>query len=170
MNTAEVFPSKYLKADDLDGDVEVTIKEVRLEALKTKSGEDEQKPIVYFSEGEKGLVCNRTNWNAIVKQHGDESDLWVGKKVTLTVVDVDAFGEVVPALRIKPPKKASSGSAFPKAIATPQKTTPTDFWKAVKLAGFTTSEGQGLLQEVGGDWDKALDAVEQLIPPASERE
>jgi hypothetical protein len=114
MKGSEVFPSKYLKAEDLDEDVEVTIKKVVLEELEQKDGTKQQKPVCYFEEGPKGLIVNKTNWSLIAKQHGDESDNWIGKTVTLTTVDVDAFGDVVSAIRIKPPRKPVSGGAFPK--------------------------------------------------------
>jgi hypothetical protein len=52
----------------------------------------------------------------------------------------------------------------------PHKATPTEFWSTVKKAGLSKDEGKRALEECGGDFDKALGAVEQLIPPASERE
>jgi hypothetical protein len=115
MKGSEVFPSRYLKAEELEEDVEVTIKKVVLEELEDKKGEKAQKPVCYFEEGPKGLILNKTNWFMIAKQHGDESDDWVGKRITLTTVDVDAFGDVVSAIRVKAPRKPVSGSAFPKA-------------------------------------------------------
>jgi len=38
MKTADLFPSKYLKAADLDGDVEVTIRNVGKEDFKDDDG------------------------------------------------------------------------------------------------------------------------------------
>ena len=81
MKSSDVFPSKYLKAADLDEDVELTIRSVVLEELKSEDG-SEQKPICYFEEGERGLLLNKTNWNALAQQFGDESDAWAGKTVT----------------------------------------------------------------------------------------
>lgn len=135
MKISDAFPSKYLKASDLENDVHVTIKRVVKEPLKNKAGKDEEKPVVYFEEGDKGLVCNRTNWNSIAKQHGDESDDWAGKTVTLTVAQVDSFGEIVDAIRIKAPKKASGGSAFPKASppATDEKSWPAARVEEIKV-------------------------------------
>lgn len=169
MKSADVFPTRFLKAEELDEDVQVTIKKVVLEELEQKDGTKADKPVCYFEEGPKGLILNKTNWALIAKQHGDESDEWVGKTVILTTVDVDAFGDVVSAIRVKPPKKQGGGTAFPKA-AKPGKATPTDFWSAVKKARFDKADGERILAECGGDWDKALDAVEQQIPPATEAE
>lgn len=166
MRSTDVFPSKYLKAEELDEDVQVTIKSVVLEELEQKDGQKQDKPVCYFEEGPKGLILNKTNWALIAKQHGDESDNWPGKTITLTVIDVDAFGDVVSAIRIKPLKKAGLGSAFPKKG--PHKATPTDFWTAAKRIKLDRTSAEAILTEVGGDWDKALDAVEQMTPPADE--
>jgi len=104
VKSSEVFPSKYLKAEDLEGDITVTIENVALEGLKDQAGREVDKPVAFFEEYEKGLILNKTNWAMIAKQFGDESDDWKGKKITLTVIDVDAFGEVVSAIRVKLPK------------------------------------------------------------------
>ena len=105
MKTNDVFPSKYLKAEDElfdNGEVTATIKSVVKETLTSRdSNKEEAKPVMYFVELDKGLILNKTNWGACVKMYGDESDNWVGDKVTLITVDVDAFGDVVSAIRIK---------------------------------------------------------------------
>ena len=101
MKSNDVFPSKYLKAEDLDGDMQVTITHVSKESFKSDKG-DEVKPCAYFNETPKGLIVNKTNWKLLVEATGEEdSDNWTGKKVTLTIVDVDAFGDVVSAIRVK---------------------------------------------------------------------
>jgi len=173
MRSGDVFPSKYLKAEELDEDVQVTISRVVLEELEQKDGKKQEKPVCYFEEGPKGLILNKTNWALIAKQHGDESDDWTGKKITLTTVDVDAFGDVVSAIRVKPPKKQSSGSAFPKADS-PEPANEkkpdlaTAFWSAVKKAGFDLDAGKRILEETSGNFETALVAIEKQIPPAAE--
>ena len=104
MKTSDMFPSKYLKAEDNifdEGEVNVTIKSVVAESLSSRDKGDETKPVMYFTELDKGLILNKTNWGACVKMYGDESDNWTGEKVTLFTMDVDAFGDVVSAIRIK---------------------------------------------------------------------
>lgn len=170
MRSGDVFPSKYLKAEELDEDVQVTISKVVLEELEQKDGKKQEKPVCYFEEGPKGLILNKTNWALIAKQHGDESDDWTGKKIILTTVDVDAFGDVVSAIRVKPPKKQSGGSAFPKA-ASPEPTNgkkpepaghitrETEYWAAVKKAGLGIQAGKDILKELKGNFDEAYRVV-----------
>jgi len=121
MKTADVFPSRYLKAEELDEDLTVTIREVVMETFTDRErGTDTEKPVAYFEELEKGLIINKTNWSQIAKQHGDESDEWPGKAIVLTVMDVSAFGDVVSAIRIrsktKSAKPKSGDSATPALI------------------------------------------------------
>jgi hypothetical protein len=48
------------------------------------------------------LILNKTNWGICEKLFGsDDSDDWRGERVALTTVEVDAFGDVVKAIRIK---------------------------------------------------------------------
>jgi len=106
MRTSDVFPSKYLKAEDDyfdDGATyTATIKGVVSEKLTSREKGEEDKPVMHFVELDKGLILNKTNWGTCVKLFGsDESDDWNGEKVILTTVDVDAFGDVVRAIRIK---------------------------------------------------------------------
>ena len=115
MKTNEVFPSKFVKAEDLDGDTEVIIDHVVMEDFEDpQTKRQSKKPVIYFRNARKGLICNKTNWALIARQHGDESDEWAGKAITLVVMDVEAFGDIVSAIRVKLPKaeKANSGGGL----------------------------------------------------------
>ncbi len=106
MKGADVFPSKWLKADDLgDSEPIVTITHVVMEEVSN----NEQKPVVYFKGKKKGMVCNKTNWNRIAYIHkSDDSDDWSGKDVTLYVELVSMQGEMKPAIRVKAPIKRTA--------------------------------------------------------------
>ena len=167
MKSSDVFPSKYLKAADLDEDVELTIRSVVLEELKSEDG-SEQKPICYFEEGERGLLLNKTNWNALAQQFGDESDAWAGKTVTLTVMDVQFKDKMVPALRIKIPRSPTGKTPFPKAKKT-EKSWPGEHVVALIQAGIakTPADAVGLLNRSGLPEDvsveKALKSISLIV-------
>jgi hypothetical protein len=108
MNIDQLFPSNYLKASDADGNPTYTMQDVKIESMKNRDGEEEEKPVLYFVEVEKGLVLNRTNAQVISGFYGDDTDNWVGERVTLTSVDVSAFGQTKPALRISTKKPGVS--------------------------------------------------------------
>ena len=105
MKMAELFPSKYLKAIDLDADEVFT-----MESLKQEELGDEAKPVVYFEEIDKGLVLNRTNANMIASQHGQDTEKWAGKRITLFATEVDFRGQQTLAIRVRmrPPRKRKS--------------------------------------------------------------
>jgi hypothetical protein len=97
----DLFPSKYLKAADAENDLTLTIARVTKEKMKNNDGEEEVKPIVYFVEHEKGMVLNRTNANTLTDLFGEQIEAWTGQKIVLASVDVDAFGKIQKALRIR---------------------------------------------------------------------
>ena len=107
MKSTDVFPSEYLRAADLKGrDVTVT-----MDSMETKDIGSDHKPVLYFKNAEKGLVMNKTNWNMIAEIYGDESDDWMGKKITLYPTRVDFQGKRVDAIRVK--AVGSNGNVAP---------------------------------------------------------
>ena len=112
-NVNDMFPSKYLKANDVgDTDLELTIIAVDEETLGQGSDAD-IKSVVFFSETPKGLVLNKTNAKAIASLYGDESDDWAGNKIRLYATEVDFKGEQMLALRVRlrAPQASSRASA-----------------------------------------------------------
>lgn len=101
MKGSDFFAGKSLKADDIKGHEPV----VTIEKVTSQTFDDgTRKPIIHFVGKEKTLVCNKTNWNAIVDITGeDDSDNWTGSKIKLVVARVDYQGKRVDAIRIDPP-------------------------------------------------------------------
>jgi arabinogalactan endo-1,4-beta-galactosidase len=99
MKISEEFPSKYLKASDLQGrDVKVIMANVEREKLG-----DDMKLVLYFKGKEKGVVLNKTNSNTIVDAYGDDTDDWYDQELILFSVMVDFQGKVGPAIRCRVP-------------------------------------------------------------------
>lgn len=97
MKISSAFPSKYLRAQDLQGkSIAVTIERVAVEDC----GEGEEKPVVYFKGKTKGLVLNKTNANRISAMLGDETDDWAGHEITLLSTEAEFRGRSVPAIRV----------------------------------------------------------------------
>lgn len=123
-----MYDSNYLYAFDLKGrDVTVTIRDVR--AVKVKNSEkEEKKPIVFFKESKdsRGLVLCKTNGKTIAQMYGNDTDAWIGKRVTLFAAMVDAFGKTVEAIRIRPmiPKASAKGGEFSDAPIAPAPEAP----------------------------------------------
>jgi hypothetical protein len=103
MKVGAMFPSNYLKADDLGAKkVTVTMTEVKLEVMP--QGDKEEKPVLYFRNSKKGLVLNVTNAHTIAEAYGDDTDGWKGKQVILYVDNnVQYAGKRVKGLRVMVP-------------------------------------------------------------------
>lgn len=125
MRLRELYPSKYLKAEDIsetaEGEVRALIKGIKIEELQDPEGGKQDKPILYFLRIEKGLVMNKTNAETIGDAYGDETDAWVGKEVLLVTERVTAFGKTAPAIRIRIPKKPTSAP-----VTAPPETEPAE--------------------------------------------
>ena len=81
MKMNDLFPSKYLKADDFPQPRNLTLLNVIVEEI---GPEKEEKAIVYFKETEKGLLLNKVNYIDIGNHlREDDTDNWMGKKVQL---------------------------------------------------------------------------------------
>lgn len=110
MKMSEEFPSKYLKAADLQGrEVRVIMQNVERE----KIGED-MKPVLYFKGKDKGVVLNKTNAGTISDSYGDDTEDWFDQPLILFSVMVDFQGKVGPAIRCRVPT-AKDNKSQPKA-------------------------------------------------------
>lgn len=107
MKRDQVFPSKYLKASDLQGrEIPVTVSHVEL----IKMNDDQKKPVMFFEGKEKGLVVNQTLWEMIemLTGYGDTDD-WLGQRFVLFPTTTKFRGQEVACIRVK----ASRGAARP---------------------------------------------------------
>jgi arabinogalactan endo-1,4-beta-galactosidase len=97
MRISAAFPSKYLKAADLQGkQVKVVMSHVETETMG-----DDNRPVLYFQGKEKGLVLNKTNANSISAVYGDDTDDWRGREIVLIEAMVDFQGKTMAAIRCR---------------------------------------------------------------------
>lgn len=123
MKLTEMYPSKYLSADDIDDEVQVIIANLKFEKMKDNEGKEQDKPVLWFLKVDKGMVLNKTNAERIASMYGDETDSWNGKRITLCKEMVTAFGESKWALRVKPtPPPAKTGGALKNVAPDPADT------------------------------------------------
>jgi hypothetical protein len=113
MNISEAYPSKYLKAADLNGkNVTVTIKSAELEEI---GFDQERKVVLSFANTNKAMVLNKTNAAAIARLHGEETDDWRGKRIILCTREVEYQGTMMHALRVLSQKPEAHKTAPPPA-------------------------------------------------------
>jgi hypothetical protein len=98
------FNYDYLGSYSLpDGkEVTLTIAKTATEKVIGANGKKEDCFVVYFKEADKPMILNRTNSKTISKLYGTPYvEDWIGKRVTIGVDIVNAFGEQTEALRIR---------------------------------------------------------------------
>ena len=105
MKRDEVFPSKYLKAADLNGKpVTVTIKSAPYEPFKNPEGKEQSKTVLYFVGGKKALPLNIVNWDSVAEICGDDTDAWPGHQLELYPTVTQMGAKTVPCIRIRRPQ------------------------------------------------------------------
>lgn len=99
MRASDLCPSPHLEAADLDGkDVPVTIRDVAFDEV----GEERAtKGCVFFEEFSRSMVLNRTNLKRLIAMHGNDTDGWVGQRITLYPSETDFAGRTVPCIRVR---------------------------------------------------------------------
>lgn len=122
-NINDAFPSNFLKASDLKGNaVTVTIDRIEFEPVgQTK----EMKPVIYFTNKEKGLVLNKTNATTISRLLGSgETEDWHGAAIRIYPTETSYQGEQVDCIRVKA-GTARSGNT-PTRFVKPEAVAPAD--------------------------------------------
>lgn len=97
MKVSKVFGNTYMSAEHVtpQGDT-YTIAAVVEEAVGT-----DQRHVIYFDDCDMGLPLNKTNALAIAELHGDETNEWRGKQITLYRSSTFFQGRNTPCIRAR---------------------------------------------------------------------
>jgi hypothetical protein len=105
MGASDVFKSQYLKSSDVKAKAKIaTISNLEVEAV----GQDKkEKPVLYFEDDLRPMVCNKTNFETIEEAFGD-SDNWPGQKIKIFCARTTFQGKKTDGIRVEPiiPKPA----------------------------------------------------------------
>ena len=106
MHISEMTKSKYLKKEDCDPAILVTIKNLTEQDVSMENQPEDMKWMLYFTEQEKPLVLNITNNQLIAIATGSENpEGWIGKKIVLFNDPTIMFqGKVTGGIRVRAPK------------------------------------------------------------------
>ena len=103
----------FMFAFDLQGkDVTVTIDRVVGGELTGPGGKKSKKPLCYFRESKSGkpLALNSTNCKTIAQLYGNDTDAWLGKRITLWPTTTQMGGETVDCIRVRPKIPSAAAS------------------------------------------------------------
>jgi hypothetical protein len=110
MKIGQMMSAKYLKKDDVDPPVLVSIRTFRHENVAQENQPEELKWVMYFAEMDKGLVLNSTNLQLAAMALGsDDTDDWIGHQVVLyNDPNVSFGGKLTGGVRIRAPKRKAA--------------------------------------------------------------
>ena len=90
-------------------DLVLSISEFSFEEMRNpRTGDDEEKPCLWFHGVEKALICNKTLSTTVANLYGDDCSSWAGKPVALYPTEVETGGKVWPVIRIRPKEPATA--------------------------------------------------------------
>jgi len=116
MKLSQMFPRRFATGEDLQGrPVTLTITKVAQEKMRPQPNAPEgERWVIYFKEAQKGVILSRTLAYQIGEAVGDEeTDHWIGKRVTLYPQPMTVAGKRVTAIRARsadPGKGKSPGN------------------------------------------------------------
>lgn len=104
MRLNNMFPRKYANGADLNGQsVTVTVQSMTIEKLSPHAGQPPMdRFILHFAETQKGVILSRTLAEQIASiLHADDTDQWIGQKITLFPQPLTVAGKSRIAIRAK---------------------------------------------------------------------
>lgn len=105
MKMHEMFPSNWLKGEEIRDKYPKGIKLVMAEGKLEEMPDGGYKPVLYFERTKKGLVLNKTNGDTIAEHYGDDSDAWIGKSIVLYFdKNVTFAGKKTGGIRVRIPE------------------------------------------------------------------
>ena len=105
-NANDFLGGNYLKKEDIDGAMTVTLTDVWSEAVLNAG---RKKLVVSFRELEKPLILNKTNIKRFARIFGTgDTKAWRGPVTIYVEPGVEYAGRVVGGLRVRPVDKAQS--------------------------------------------------------------
>jgi hypothetical protein len=105
MRSTDIFTSKYLKSADVKTKPEIAV--ISYLVTEVVGEEKKTKPVLYFENGVRPMVLNRTNFETLEDAFGD-SDAWPGHKVKIFCAPTTYLGKRTEGIRVAPivPKPA----------------------------------------------------------------
>jgi len=98
--------SRFLKADDIDGERKFRIKTVTEEVV---GADKENKLVVWFTNDKRGFIVNKTNNRVLRGAFGDDTAGWANEIIIIFKMMVPLGGKMVPGLRVRIPPPKQSG-------------------------------------------------------------
>ena len=105
MKLSQMFPKRYATGEDFQGKaLTLTITKICREKMHPQVNAPEvEKWVIYFKETQKGIILGRIlayQIGEVFKE--DDTDCWIGKRITLFPQPMNVAGRKVIAIRARP--------------------------------------------------------------------
>ena len=119
MHINQLKESNYLKKEDCDPPILVTIDHLSQKNVALEGETAEMKFCLHFREPIKPMIINSTNAQLIARATGsEETDDWKGKQIVLfNDPNVSFRGELVGGIRVRPKKTKKQEATVPAEAA-----------------------------------------------------
>lgn len=101
MNAKFLNPSNYFSVTDFEDGASFRIARIEFEDVEDTNNKTKKKGALMLEGQTKPWLANVTNVKCLVAMFGDETDGWIGKRVTLCHERVMAFGEWTLGVRLR---------------------------------------------------------------------
>lgn len=136
----QLYPGTFIKAGEMHGKpVTLTIKSVAQESIEGDDGTEKLKVVITFVEIGRKWIANKTNGLRLRAMFGNDSDDWIGKRVTI-FPEHNSMSESGFAIRVKGSPDLERTMVFDQKLAR-KKPVP------VKLEKTTAGKGEARLEE-----------------------
>lgn len=174
MKLNDLFPSSYLKKEDVPFPTQAVIRQVMQDEINGDHGK-ELKAVLHFTGNLKPLILNKGNAVTIAEVYGDDTSAWTGKTIELyNDPSVMFAGKRVGGIRVRVPSQRAQPQPIQNSfISTAQ---PNGRWDLHDGQRATLNISQEELEDILADtqvplsqlWVKPAGAPREASKPASE--
>lgn len=112
MKMSEMFPSNYLKKEDVATPVVATIRQVIQDEIQGDGGKELKAVVHFMGDRLKPMILNRGNAECLCMLYGDDSSFWHGRQIEVySDPSVMFAGKRVGGIRLRAPGGMSNGPA-----------------------------------------------------------
>jgi len=132
MNINDAFPSKYVKASDLQNMAHL----VEIAGCQMEEIGDDNRPVLYLVGKPKGVVLNKTRGSVLSDAFGPETMGWVGQKIEIYPDTTMYKGAVTPCCSLRVPLQPNPSQGGGEFDQSPQPSTSQDPGPSDEPPGF----------------------------------
>lgn len=110
-NTDKYTSSPFLKGDDLEEGERTVVTIKSAEEVEFPSGDTV--PVLEFIELDQKLTLNKTRVKKLVELLGDDTDEWIGRKISVYRIDVQYQGKTMPGVAVAAAPKGKQAKVKP---------------------------------------------------------